>query len=56
MIRNHCEDDDIVVDIDADDALIGSQVLNLINALYQSTEKWFIYSNNIFKREERTKH
>ena len=50
MIRNHCEERDIIFDIDADDSLIGRQVLNIINSLYQRTEKWFIYSNNIFKK------
>ena len=44
-IRNHCSEGDIVIDIDADDALIGSQVLKLVNALYQHHHSWFIYSN-----------
>ena len=46
-IRNHCGGGDIVFDVDADDSLIGSQVFNLINRLYQKTKKWFIYSNYI---------
>ena len=31
--------------IDADDALIGRQVMKLMNALYQSSDDWLIYSN-----------
>ena len=46
-IRNHCSEGDIVIDIDADDALIGSQVLKLMNALYHQHDKWFIYSNYV---------
>ena len=34
-IVDHCQEDDIVIDIDADDSLIGSQVFKLVNALYQ---------------------
>ena len=33
--------------VDADDELIGRQVMKLMNAVYQSTGKWFIYSNFI---------
>ena len=50
MIRNYCESGDIIIDIDADDSLIGRQVLQVLNTLYQTTDQWFIYSNNIFKK------
>ena len=46
-IRNHCGEGDVVIDVDADDALVGSQVFKLVNALYQQHDKWFIYSNYI---------
>ena len=36
------------MNIDADDELIGRQVMKLLNALYQSSGKWFIYSNFIW--------
>lgn len=32
----YCNEDDIILDLDADDWLIGNQVFQLINALYQS--------------------
>ena len=35
-------------DIDADDALVGTQVMKLMNALYQGSDNWFIYSNFIW--------
>ena len=36
MINNHCEKGSIVFDLDADDSLIGRQIMKLMNALYQS--------------------
>ena len=37
-----------MLDIDADDELIGRQVMKLMNALYQSSDQWLIYSNFIW--------
>ena len=37
MIREHCDDDDIVVRIDADDALIDVHALHAINQMYNET-------------------
>lgn len=34
MIRNECNVGDIIVDIDADDELIGRQALKVYNAIY----------------------
>lgn len=34
-IRKYCREDDIVIDADADDWLIGRQVFQLVNTLYQ---------------------
>lgn len=33
---NYCQEGDIVVDIDADDWLIGNQVFQLVNSVYQA--------------------
>jgi glycosyltransferase involved in cell wall biosynthesis len=33
---NYCKDDDIVVDLDSDDWLIGRQAFQLVNSLYQT--------------------
>ena len=53
MIRNHCKSGDIVLDIDADDSIVGRQVFNVINALYQGSDNWFVYSTYLFKRTNR---
>ena len=45
MVHKHCKEGSIVFDMDADDSLIGRQVMKLINACYQSSDAWFIYSN-----------
>lgn len=34
-VRKYCREDDIVVDIDSDDNLIGRQVFQLVNTLFQ---------------------
>lgn len=48
VTRNFCLSGEIVVDIDGDDAIIGRQVFNLFNRLYNSNpEAWFVYSNFI---------
>ena len=47
-ITQYCHEDDIIVDIDADDELIGSQVLKFFNALYhQNPQAWLVYSNTV---------
>ena len=45
-IRNYCHENDIVLDVDADDAFIGKQVFKFINALYQNSDVW--QSNSVF--------
>lgn len=45
-IRNQCEIDDIILDMDSDDALIGNQVFKLINAIY-TDEVWLAYTTHI---------
>jgi glycosyltransferase involved in cell wall biosynthesis len=35
-VMTYCRDGDIVVDVDADDWLIGNQVLQLVNSIYQA--------------------
>ena len=49
-ISNHCQKGDIVFDMDADDVLIGRQVMRLMSTLYHSFGKWFIYSNFVWEK------
>lgn len=45
-IKENCGPNDIVIDIDADDALIGRQALNVINSIYQDDPNvWVLYTN-----------
>lgn len=46
-IKEGCSSDDIVLDVDSDDWLLGRQVFKVVNALYQNTNNWAIYFNNI---------
>jgi hypothetical protein len=34
-IQNYCPQDSIVLDLDADDWIIGNQVFQLVNSIYQ---------------------
>lgn len=56
MIRNYCKEDDIVLDIDADDYLLGRQYLNVLNAVYQSGDYWLVYASYWMQRSENMAH
>ena len=53
-----CRDGDIIIDLDTDDYLIGRQVFQLVNTLYQSgynydgknEEVWSLYLNFIYSK------
>ena len=47
-IRNHCEEDDIIVDIDPDDVILGQQAFKFINSIYQDPNIWIFYTNYVF--------
>ena len=54
-IRNFCQEDSIIVDIDADDFLVGRQTLNVVNVFYQMNDKkWFMYSKEFSRRPGET--
>jgi hypothetical protein len=46
-MRTLCNNNSIIVNADADDALVGAQTFNLFNKLYQNPEVWYVYSNFI---------
>ena len=39
--------------MDADDSLIGRQVLNVLNSVYRNSSIWFVYSNHVVYDEEK---
>jgi glycosyltransferase involved in cell wall biosynthesis len=45
LIMNHCSNDSIIFNIDADDELIGTNVFKVFNAEYQRTNGGFLYSS-----------
>jgi hypothetical protein len=49
-MRTLCNEKSIIVNVDADDALIGAQTFNLFNKLYQNPEIWYVYSNYIIMK------
>lgn len=53
-IRNYCGEDDIVLDVDADDVLIGMQVFKFINALFHDENLW--QSNSVFIYMDKVHH
>ena len=44
-ILEHCVEDSIVVLVDGDDELVGRYVFSLLNAAYQSSNYWIVYTN-----------
>lgn len=45
--KKFCAPDDIVVVVDADDALIGRQTLKILNSVYENPNIWYAYSSYI---------
>ena len=45
LVMNHCSEDSIVFNIDADDELIGTNVFKVFNAEYQRTNGGVLYSS-----------
>lgn len=43
-VRKYCSSDSIVVNVDSDDAVIGAQTFNILNAIYQDPETWYVYT------------
>lgn len=41
-----------MVDVDADDALIGRQVFNVLNSIFRNKDVWFAYSNHVVLEEK----
>lgn len=47
---NHCSEDDIVLDVDADDELVGNKVFQLVNTLYRRNKNvWAVYLNHFYR-------
>lgn len=43
-IEKYCNPDDIVVITDADDCIVGTQTLHILNKKYLNPEIWVLYS------------
>ena len=54
-IMEYCNEEDIIVDMDADDWIIGKQVFQMVNSIYQAghffngkrEDLWLAYTSNI---------
>lgn len=46
-IRNYCDEDDIILDIDPDDIILGRQAFKFINSVYQNPDVWIFYTNYV---------
>ena len=50
-MKEHCPSGSVIVDIDADDGLVGRQVLNVLNAVYsRKNAPWVVTTNFIMIR------
>lgn len=49
QVRNYCQEDSIIVEVDGSDRLLGKQPLNLINHLYhKNPQTWLLYTNFMY--------
>lgn len=46
-VKKYCKNQDIVVIANADDKLIGRQILKILNSVYESPNIWYVYSKFI---------
>ena len=50
LSKNHCKEDELVVQFDATDELIGVNVFGLINTVFQANpELWFVVANSLYE-------
>lgn len=50
-INNECRDEEIVLNVDADDGVIGRMGFQVVNAVYQDPNVWFAYSRYILTKD-----
>lgn len=43
-VKKFCNKNDIVVNVDNDDALIGHQVFNVLSSVYKDPNIWYVYT------------
>ena len=46
--KKYCKPTDLFMILDADDAFSGVYSMQMFNAIFQSQDVWYIYTNNIF--------
>lgn len=46
-IKRFCAQDDIVLVVGKDEAILGRQALKILNTFYQQPHKWYLTSNFI---------
>lgn len=46
-INKYCNEGDVVIHVDADDSVIGSQTLRVLNEAYKDPNIWYVYSQFI---------
>lgn len=45
--QKFCGEDDIVVNVDADDAVLGTQAFKILSSVYEDQNIWYVYSNHL---------
>lgn len=51
-VHNYCRNYTITLEVDGDDQLIGNYVFKLFNAVYQTKNPGFAYSNHVYYAED----
>jgi hypothetical protein len=50
-VKKYCPSNSIVVNVDSDDALIGAQTFNILNAIYQNPNTWYVYTRYLWQKD-----
>ena len=51
MVHSSCHSEQILLILDGDDQLLGTQVLKILNAVYQKGKYYMVYSNHLKKTQ-----
>lgn len=52
-VKKYCPQSSVVVNVDSDDALIGAQTFNILNAIYQNPNTWYVYTRYLWQKNEK---
>lgn len=50
-IKHYCGQNDIILIVDGDDSLIGTQTFKILNKIYQNPDYWLVHSKHLVRTD-----